>query len=174
MNWADWSLLTLILLSTVISFFNGFVREVFSFLGWLFSFAIALWFLDELANLLKTLIPFADLRLGLSLITLFFVSFILFEWINYLLLNSIGAHTTLSLVERMVGVIFGIARGSVIVTFLIMLGGLTQLPAAAWWQQSLLIENFKPIVFVLRSQLPFEIATQFNFGPAPEQKKPRF
>ncbi|HIE02740.1 MAG TPA: CvpA family protein [Thiotrichaceae bacterium] len=173
MNWADFSIIFLILLSGVLSFFNGFVRELFSFLGWLFSGIIAFIFLEELAELLMTRISFPDLRLAVALITLFLASFILLEWTNYLILNSIG-RTDLSVPDRLLGVLFGISRGGVIVIFLMILAGLTQFPSTSWWQQSFLIQNFKPIVVELRSHWPLEIAIKFNFDPEPEQRLPSF
>jgi len=162
MNWVDLSLITLILLSTLISFFYGFVKELFSFLSWFFSFVIAFIFLGELADLLTTFIPYADLRIGIALATLFFISFIILEWISYLILNSIGK-TQLSIPDRFLGTLFGMARGCIIVTFVILLTGLTHLPTKVVWQQSVVIFYFKPIVLELRSHWPLDIATQFNF-----------
>lgn len=165
MNWADYSILILILLSAILSYFKGFVKEIFSFLAWLFSFIIALLFFGELASLLTRLIPFFDLRLGLSFIILFLICFVLIGGLNDLILSSI-APTPLSVSERSLGIIFGIAKGGIIVTLLLMLSGLTRFPTTTWWQESVLIHHFKPIIVVLRSQLPSDIATQFNFQPA--------
>ncbi|HDN25944.1 MAG TPA: CvpA family protein [Thioploca sp.] len=174
MNWADFSIITLILLSGVISYLYGFVKELFSFLVWFLSFATALIFLEGLASLLTTWLPFADIRLGVAFAILFFSSFLLLEWLNYLILNSIGP-TDLSVPDRVLGILFGTARSSVIVTVLIMLGGLSHIPATTWWQESVFIQtSFKPIVVELRRHLPFEIATHFNFEPVPEQSPPSF
>jgi len=167
MNWADLSIITIILLSAIISFFNGFFKELLSFLAWLLSFVVAIIFLDELASRLTTVIPFVDLRLTIALIILFFSGFILFEWINYLILNSIGP-IQLSTPDRIFGVLFGIARGCIVVIFFLLLAGLTQIPAKTLWQESVLIPRFKPVVVELRHLLPMEIATNFNFEPAPE------
>ncbi len=169
MNWIDFSIITLILLSTTISAFNGLVKELLSLLNWLLSFVIAIIFLDELAGLLEGLIPFADLQLTIALLILFFSSFILFEWINYLILNSIGP-IHLSMPDRVIGGLLGIARGFVIIILLTLLAGLTKLPTTNWWQESGLIHSFIPVVVELRRHLPIEIATNFNFEPAPEHQ----
>jgi membrane protein required for colicin V production len=173
MNWADVSIITLIFLSGMISFFYGFIEELFSFLSWSFSFLITLIFLDEMTGLLTSVISFADLRIGVAFIILFFVSFIIFKWISYLIINSIGP-TPLSTSERVVGVFFGIGRGNVFVILLIFLAGLTQLPTKTVWQDSLLISYVEPVVIFLRSQLPLNIATEFNFEPPPEFQLPSF
>jgi membrane protein required for colicin V production len=177
MNWVDFSIIAFVLLSGVISYFYGFVKELFSFLSWLLSFIIALLFLGGLDGLLTTLIPtltpYDDLRLGAALIALFFLCFLLLELISHLILNSIGP-THLSGPDRVLGVVFGVARGSVIVTWLIMLAGLTHLPAGAAWQESVLIRQFLPIVKELRSQLPSDVATKFDFDAPPELQPPSF
>ena len=172
MNWVDFSIITLILLSATIGVFNGFVKEQLSLLSWSLSLLIAIIFLDELAQLFTTLVPFADLRLTIALLILFFSSFILFEWINYLIVNSIGP-IQLSIPDRLLGVLFGIARGFVIIIFITLLAGLTKLPTTAGWQGSLLIHRFfVPISVEVRRYLPLEIATSFNFEFAPEHQPP--
>ncbi len=168
MNWVDLGILSLILLSSITGFFQGFVKELLALLAWLLAFGIALLFLDDLAHLLKTMIPFADLRLGISLISLFLFAFILLEWIIYLIINSIGP-IQLFLTDRLLGTLFGMIRGGIIIIVLMMCAGVTQLPTMNWWQKSFFIQNFKSVVILLRSQLPIEIATQFSFEPAPEQ-----
>ncbi|OQY47256.1 MAG: hypothetical protein B6247_26825 [Candidatus Parabeggiatoa sp. nov. 2] len=146
MNWVDFSIIVFVLLSGVISYFYGFI---------------------------PTLTPYDDLRLGVALIALFFLCFLLLELISHLILNSIGP-THLSGPDRVLGVVFGVARGSVIVTWLIMLAGLTHLPAGAAWQESVLIRQFLPVVKELRSQLPSDVATKFDFDPPPELQPPSF
>jgi membrane protein required for colicin V production len=166
MNLTDLSIIILILGSGVLSYFNGIVRELFSFLSWSISLLIALIFLGGLANLLTMLIPtLPDLRIAVALISLFFTSFILLEWLSYLILNSIG-RTRLSMPDRILAVLFGIGRGCVVITLLIILAGLTHLPTTKnWWQQSTMIHHFKPVVVEFRRHLPDDIAIKFKFEP---------
>jgi len=72
------------------------------------------------------------------------------------------------------GIFFGVSRGCVIIIFLMILAGLTNLPARTWWQESMFIQQFKPIVLLLRSQLPSEVATKLEFDPPPEFLPPSF
>jgi membrane protein required for colicin V production len=168
MNWVDLGIVVIIVFLGITSFFQGFVKELFSLLAWLGSLAMALWFLDDLARLLEIIIPFADLRLGVALITLFLLTLTLLEWLGYLVINSMKL-SQLSLPDQFIGMLFGIIRGNMIIILFMMCAGVTQLPTKLWWQQSLVIQTNKPIVILLRSQLPIEIAIQFNFDPAPEQ-----
>jgi membrane protein required for colicin V production len=171
MNWIDLAVFLILLLSGIISFINGFVRELFSLLGWLLSFLITLWFFDDLEKLFTPLFPtpYDDLRLGMSFIVLFFASFILLEIINYLILNSIG-RTRLTLSDRILASFFGIIRGGIIVTMIVLLAALTQFPSKIVWQESLSIQKIKPIMQLIRSNLSITIAPKFNFDPPPEQR----
>jgi len=166
-NWIDVSIVFLILLLGYFSYFQSFVKALLSLISWSLSFIIAIVFLNDLANILTPLIPFQDLSIGVAIMLLFFTSFILLKSLSYLLLNTFNSNQ-LSISERLLSVFIGFSRAIVIVVFLIMLGGLTQLPTKPWWQNSFLMTNLKPVVTGLRSYLPMEVATQFNFDLPPE------
>ena len=159
----DISIFIVIMLSGLLSYFNGFVRELFSVLSWALSLILAVNFFQGLANLLVIVFPeFPDLRFAIALISLFFTTFILLEWLSYLILNSIG-RTQISLFDRLLAVFFGMVRGCIIVTLLILLAGLTKLPTTSTWNNSLLVQPFKNVAVVMRSLMPLEAAKQFKF-----------
>jgi len=166
-NWIDVSIVFLILLLGYLSYFQSFNKVLLSLMSWSFSFIVAIFFLNDLANILTPLIPFQDLSIGVAIMLLFFTSFILLKSLSYLLLST-SNKTQVSILERLLSVFIGFSRAIVIVVFLIMLGGLTQLPTKPWWQNSFLMTNLKPVVTGLRSYLPIEVATQFNFDLPPE------
>lgn len=170
MAWVDVSIFALILFSSTLGFSHGFVKGVLSLIAWLFSLGVALSFVDELTHFLMILVPFSDLRVGISLTLLFITAFTITTWINYLIINSLGTHP-LSGVERVLGMFFGLLRGGMMIILLILLSGLTHLPSQAeWWKESIFIQIFKPIVWILHHQFPDEVAKQFNFDSAPHPK----
>jgi len=162
MNVADLSIGIFILTSSVIGLFQGFVKEVLSVLAWMLSLALSLFFIKDLAQLLSLFIPFADLQIGIALTTLFFATFVLLLWVNYLIINSLGP-TPLSGFERFLGGFFGLIRGAIAIIFLILLAALTQISTMPWWQEALLIQKFKLMAILLCSHLPPDMITQFNF-----------
>lgn len=166
-NWLDVSIVFLILLLGYLSSFQSFVKALLSLISWSLSFIIAIFFLNDLANILTPLIPFQDLSIGVAIMMLFFISFILLKSLSYLLLST-SNENQVSILERLLSVFIGFSKAIVIVVFLIMLGGLTQLPTKPWWQNSFLMTNLKPVVTSLRSYLPIDVATQFNFDLPPE------
>jgi len=162
MNVADLSIGIFILTSSVIGLFQGFVKEVLSVLAWMLSLVLSLFFIKDLAQLLSLFIPFADLQIGIALTTLFFATFVLLLWVNYLIINSLGP-TPLSGFERFLGGFFGLIRGAIAIIFLILLAALTQISTMPWWQEALLIQKFKLMAILLCSHLPPDMITQFNF-----------
>lgn len=129
---------------------------------WLVSLGVALSFIDELAHLLALFIPIPDLHISLALLVLFVSTFAIMLSVNYLIIRAVG-YTELSATERVLSLFFGIARGGVFVTFLVLLAGLSQVPTTTWWQQSLFIKDFQNAALILCNLLPIEIAGQFSF-----------
>ena len=69
----------------------------------------------------------------------------------------------LSATDRALGMVFGIARGIVIVAVMVMLAGLTTLPEDPWWRESLLLTHFQDVAIWLRGFLPPDIAEDIHF-----------
>lgn len=163
MNWVDLLILGLIGLSTVISLFRGFVKESFSLATWIIGLWIALVFADELAALLEPWIPVPSVRVIGSFAILFLAVLILGAWVNYLM-SQLVKKTGLSGTDRVLGSVFGIARGIVIVAILVLVAGLTVLPQDGWWQESLFMPHFEQIALWMAQYLPAEIAANIQFG----------
>lgn len=139
MNRLDWLLLSYLLIAMLLGFWRGLVKEAFILLTWLISVGIALIFMPKLSHLLTHLITFPNVRLIVSLLTLFFISMILFGWFGDLVVQSMRLNR-LSLAEHSLGMIFGGVRGLVSLAFIIILGSMTQLTEISDWNQSLFIQ----------------------------------
>ena len=65
--------------------------------------------------------------------------------------------------DRALGIVFGIARGIVIVAILVLCAGLTALPKDPWWRESTFIPHFQVLAVELQSLLPPDVASLFNY-----------
>jgi len=164
MIWVDYIILATIAISALVSLMRGFVREAISLAGWILAFWLALSFMDEVAALIAGQISVPSLRLGLAFFVLFIVTLLLTAVVNYFA-GLLVSKTGLSGTDRVLGMVFGAARGALIVGLLVLLAGLTALPRDRWWQQSVLIVHFQALALEVRSFLPAEIAGYFNFQP---------
>lgn len=149
MIWVDIVIPGIIAISALLSLLRGFVREALSLLGWLAAFWIALTFAQDFADLLLTGISAPSLRVVVSFTILFVVTLVVTALVNRLA-GSLVSKTGLSGTDRMIGMIFGIARGVVLVAVLVLLAGMTTMPQDPWWQESALVEVFHKLALWLR------------------------
>ncbi|MGD2137173.1 MAG: CvpA family protein [Gammaproteobacteria bacterium] len=163
MAWIDVVVLALIALSAILSLFRGFVKEALALASWLIAFWIAMAFYEELAQWLAQWLtePSAQKITAFSLI--FICVLLIGALVNYLA-SKLVARTGLTGTDKMLGVVFGLARGAVIVAILVLLAGLTAMPQDSWWQDSQLLVYFEDLAMWMRSFLPGEIAENITFA----------
>jgi len=162
LNVADLVILGIILISALISLVRGFVREAFSLAVWIFAFWVAWTFFREAAVRLEPWVATPSVRLGLAFAGLMLVTLLVGGIANYLVIRLVQK-TGLSGSDRFIGMIFGAARGVLLVAVLVLLAGLTPLPADPWWQESRLIPYFQELALWLKEMLPPEVAERFQF-----------
>jgi membrane protein required for colicin V production len=163
MIWVDYVIIAVIALSAIISLMRGFVREAISLVTWIAAFWIALMFFRDLADHLVPWIEVPSLRLGAAFAILLLLSLLLGALVGFLM-GQLVDKTGLSGTDRLIGVLFGVARGAVLIAILVLLAGLTPLPNDPWWQQSLLIPHFQELAVWLQSLLPPDIAGKFSYA----------
>jgi membrane protein required for colicin V production len=160
-NWIDYAIIAIIALSVLISVIRGFVREVISLVIWVAAIVVSFIFYQYIAGLLVNIIHSDTIRLVISFVGLFLATLLLGMLINYLI-GQLVSNTGLSGTDRALGIIFGIARGVILVVLLIILTGLTPLAKEESWQQSVLIPHFLPIENWIKNLLPASINARLN------------
>ena len=161
MIWVDYIIIGIIALSSVISLIRGFVREALSLAVWILAFFVAWTFFRDLApHLVWFSLP--SVRLGLALAILFLVTLMVGGLVNYLI-GQLVEKTGLTGTDRLIGMLFGAARGVLLVTLLILLAGLTPFPEDPWWKSSQLISYFQELAVWLKTLLPEDLGEKFRF-----------
>jgi len=161
--WVDYVIIGIIALSALISLFRGFVREALSLTAWILAFWVSWTFFRELATYFEVWINVPSLRLGVAFLLLLVVTLILGALVNYLV-GQLVEKTGLTGTDRMVGMFFGIARGSLLIAIAVLLAGLTAIPSDPWWHESVLISYFQDLAIWLRDLLPPDIANKFKYA----------
>ena len=163
--WVDLIVLGVIGLSALISLWRGFLREVLSLAAWVAAFVIAFLFVDKGAALLTPYVSVPSVRMILAFGGLFLITLFIGGLVN-LLIAILVKHTGLSGTDRMLGIIFGVLRGIVIITVLVLLAGLTPIPQDPWWQQSLFLHHFQSLAVWLQNFLPAEFVDHITYSSA--------
>ena len=164
MIWLDYVILAVIGVSTLISLMRGFVREAFSLAVWLLAFWISWSFFRSLKLRLEPLIDAPDkILLGVSFAVLMILTLAIGGLVNYLIVRLVE-RTGMSGTDRFVGMVFGAARGGIMVVVLVMLAGLTSIPEEPWWRHSELVVYFEEAARLLRDNLPEPVAQWFRYS----------
>ena len=73
MNWADWVIIALIVVSALLSLRRGFIKEALSLVTWVSAFVVARLFADQLSTVLAAYIDTPSARIVAAFILLFVV-----------------------------------------------------------------------------------------------------
>ena len=164
LNWVDYVLLTIFVLSILVGMKRGLIKELISIIALIAAFIIASMFAAHLAsyftstssvqNLVNqstsfvgadTTQPISYFALGVSYAVLFFATIIVGAIISYILQLGVEV-TALGFINRILGGGFGLIRGYLINLVIIFVVQLTSLGTEPWWAQSKLVVAYQPSV----------------------------
>lgn len=135
MTWLDYAVVGVFAVSLVVGAWRGLVREVVSILGWIIAFLAANLLAGPLGSVMPQAIPSPELRIAAAYVAVFAGSLMATALVG-LILSKIMKAAGLGGLDRMLGAIFGIARGLLIVLAAALLAGLTSAPRQAFWRDS--------------------------------------
>lgn len=140
-TWVDWAIIAIITISGLISLSRGFVKEALSLLTWIIAGVVAWLFGGALSQHLVDFIDTPSARVIAACALLFIVTLLVGALINYLLGELIRV-TGLSGTDRLLGMVFGAARGGLLVVVLVGLLSLAPVQQDPWWRESTLLPHF--------------------------------
>lgn len=141
LGWIDWAIIAIIAVSALISLARGFVKEALSLLTWVVAGLVAWLFGGALAGHLSPFIETPSIRVIVACSILFIMTLLLGGLINYLI-GQLVRVTGLSGTDRFLGMIFGAARGALLIVVAVGLLSLAPVEGDVWWRQSELIPHF--------------------------------
>ncbi|MGJ8663682.1 MAG: CvpA family protein [Marinicella sp.] len=162
MNWFDLTILSILLLSIIVSLFRGLIREVLSLLIWIGAFWLAWTFVDKGASWLEVFIELPSARHLIAFVALFLAALIIGGMINYLVGKMI-TKTGLGATDRFFGAFFGLGRGIIAVTALVLFLKATPFSQDPWWTESRLTPQFSKLADWVKKQMPEDMAEYFSF-----------
>lgn len=156
MVWIDYFILAVIALSVLLSLMRGFVREAVSLGTWIVAFWLALTFAGTISGWF-TAISSQPLRFILSFAILFVAVLIVGAVVNHLF-SALVDKTGLSGTDRLIGAVFGFARGMVLVAALVLVANFTKLPESESWRHSQFVPWVQPVAIWLRQVWPSNLS----------------
>ena len=140
-TWVDWAIIAIIAISSLISLKRGFVKEALSLVTWIIAGVVAWMFGGALSQHLTEFIEMPSARVIAGCAILFVATLLVGALVNFLISELVRV-TGLSGTDRFLGMVFGRARGALLVVVLTGLLSLAPVQQDPWWQQSSLLPHF--------------------------------
>ena len=152
----DWVFAAILLVSLLLGAWRGLVYETASLLGWIAAFVLAYWLGPEVGGWLPMGGASAPLRhaAGFALVFIavaFGGGFV--AWLARRLVGKLGLRP----VDRMLGAVFGLLRGAIVLLGLAVVVQLTPLRSEGWWRQAQATPLLLETLALLRPALPPEL-----------------
>jgi membrane protein required for colicin V production len=171
MNWADWIIVAILVVSVLVGLWRGLVREAVSLVVWVAAIALAIMYGAQVAAMYGEWISLPSARIALGYLTVFLLVLIVGGLVGWLI-GRIVHGTGLGGTDRVLGLGFGLLRGGLVVAALVLVLGYTPMPRDPWWQQSQLIPRFELAAVWLREQIPDTLAALQGLSPPEDATAP--
>lgn len=162
MTWFDYGVLLVIAVSVALGGWRGFVREAFALAGWVAAAVLGILFAKPLGALAFGFVtePFARAVLAFLVI---FLSVLIGTGLAGLLVAKAVHAAGMGLSDRMLGAVFGVARGFVMVLLVVLAAGLTSVPQEPFWRGSRLAAPLETAALATKPYLPAALAERIAY-----------
>lgn len=164
MEWPDYTIIAIVTISGLVGMLRGFIKEAFALAMWVLAFLAAFNLSGAVAVWLEDSISLPSARTAMAFVGIFVVVLLLGGLLTFMVGKMVES-TGLTGPDRMIGGLFGLARGLLLVIALVLAAGLTPLPTDPWWNASRGIQVFVPLAQWTVEFLPDSIAQHINFEP---------
>ncbi len=158
----DYGVVGVVVASLGLGLWRGVVGEIIALVAWVLAFLAARAWGAEVASLFTGLSEPA-LRLAAAWVALFLAVLMVMALLRLALRGLLKA-LGMTITDRLLGVVFGFARGLIIVVALVAIGGMTSLPKEKWWSEAYLATPLETVVLASKPWLPADVAKRIRFG----------
>ncbi|MGE0189859.1 MAG: CvpA family protein [Steroidobacteraceae bacterium] len=136
MNFIDYLFLAILLVSLFLGFFRGFLSEAIGLISWLGGLWLAWHYAYLVEPHLGGLVGDPPLSLWTSRL-LILLAMLALGWLIAGIASYFASQSGISLMlDRLLGVLFGVIRGLVVIAVAVMLGLQVQVDRTDWWRGS--------------------------------------
>ena len=121
MTMFDWVVIATVGTSALLALFRGFIREVLSLMAWLIAAFVTVNNFKPLMAKLTPHIHSKAVLMGVSSVGLFIAVLIVMSILNALILRFLKAGGDISILDSMLGMVFGVFRGLFILSLAFMM-----------------------------------------------------
>jgi membrane protein required for colicin V production len=149
-------------LSILLSLIRGLVREVLALGAWVIAFLAANALASEAASWMPDALLAEELRFLAGFLCVF-VGVLITMSVLALLVSRLVKSAGLGVEDRLLGGVFGLARGLFVVMIIVLLAGLTSLPRQPVWRNAVLSDPLELFAGHIKAWLPADLAQRISF-----------
>ena len=132
----DWVFGAVLLASLLLGAWRGLVFEVLSLVTWVAAFIVAQWFAPDVAQMLPMPGAGEAMRYAAGFV-LTFIAAVFAGGVVAVLVKKLVSVAGLAPADRMLGAVFGLVRGVVVLLALTVVVAMTPLKKSVWWTDSI-------------------------------------
>jgi len=166
MNAVDLIIIAILALSVLVGLWRGLISEVLALATWALAFWVAWMYGPAVSAHFDRSIETPVLRLLVGY-GLCFIGVLILGALARFVIQRLVDGTGLGGTDRLLGMLFGFARGLLLVTLVVFLVGLTSFSHESMWQQSVLLPQFKGLAAWLEQEMPANVREHLHPGNLP-------
>ena len=138
MNGADWIIIAVVVISCLIGLWRGFMREAISLATWIIGLWLAWTFSPSVEPMLGGLLSGPQVKVWVARLIILVLVVLVGNLVGFVVTRAVR-YSPFGVADRMLGVLFGLLRGALLVGVGVILGELLELDGEPWWKESALL-----------------------------------
>ena len=159
----DYVVIGVVAVSLLLGVWRGVVGELIALAAWILAVLAAVEFGGQAGQILFAGIGDPGVRMLAGCVAIFVGVLIAMALVRMLMQRLVQA-LGLSVSDRLLGSLFGLARGLLICMVLVALGGMTSAPQQPWWRTATLSAPLETAVQIASAWLPDDLAKRIRFS----------
>ena len=156
----DFAVMAILLVSLLFGLWRGLVYEVLSLIGWPVAFVLSKLFAGDVAPMMPG--TQETIRITLAYAVVFVAALIVWgvlAWLFSRLVKAVG----LGWLDRVLGGLFGVLRGGLVILVLVWLAGMTSVPEQPFWRTAQTSKTAEDVALLTKVWLPGNIAQRVHY-----------
>jgi membrane protein required for colicin V production len=138
MNGADWIIIAVVVISCLIGLWRGFMREAISLATWIIGLWLAWTLSPSIEPMLGGLLSGPQVKVWVARLIILVLVVLVGNLVGFVVTRAVR-YSPFGVADRMLGVLFGLLRGALLVGVGVILGELLELDGEPWWSKSTLL-----------------------------------
>ena len=162
MTWFDYVVIAVVLVSALLGVWRGLVYEVLSLLAWIAAWIAAKLFAANVAPYMPAALGDETVRKAAAFLALFVVALIvggIVAWLLSKLVKWVG----LGWLDSLLGSLFGLLRGALVVVAGVLLAGMSSLPQQPLWRDAWSSKPLESMALAIQVWLPDSVAQRVHY-----------